>query len=214
MAYRQATESRQFERLGYTVIEGIIDDQRVSQLVGALPTIETSGSRLLLTIASFRELAERLRSDTRLATFVTGLVAVQCVLFRKSGDHNWAVGLHRDAVLPVMGRGDWPAAGVKEARQSAKPPRSFMDLCVAIRIHLDGAPVEDVSVVPGSHRDSTKYDRGMAKPVAVGAGGALIMRPTLAHASSRLRDHRLRRVLHYVFAPKRIPLDYRWYDAV
>lgn len=39
------------------------------------------------------------------------------------------------------------------------------------------------------------------------------MRPTLAHASSKLESVQQRRVLHYVYAPREIPQGYTWHDA-
>ena len=203
-----------FERDGYTVVDGVIDDRGCEDLITNLPPIESSGSRILLFLSTFRQFAQQLRSDSRLSRFVGDLLAIQCILFRKSSEHNWAVRLHRDAVLPIEGTGPWEGAGLKEGLQSAKPPREFMDRCVAVRVHLDGAPIEDLSVVPGSHLDSEKHRRAHAQPVAVVRGGALIMRPTLAHASSKLHDVQYRRVLHYVYAPKEIPSGYRWRDAV
>jgi ectoine hydroxylase-related dioxygenase (phytanoyl-CoA dioxygenase family) len=199
---------------GYRVVDGVIDDKGCASLIADLPPIESSGSRVLLSVGAFRGLAQRLRADARFSWLISDLVAIQCTLFRKSSDHNWAVRLHRDAVLPIDGRGPWQSAGRKEGRQSAKPPREFMDRCVAIRVHLDGAPTEDVSVVPGSHLDTESHSRTLARPVAVSRGGALIMRPTLAHASSKLRDTEHRRVLHYLYAPKDVPDGHRWHDAV
>lgn len=208
------SDPREFDRAGYAVVEQVVADEVCLALIAALPPIESSGSRVLLSLVTFRELAEQLRASSKLSRFVSDLVAIQCILFRKSTDHNWAVRLHRDAVLPIKGHGPWQSAGLKEGMECAKPPREFMDRCVAIRVHLDGATAEDVSVVPGSHLDAQKHDRAKARSVAVGRGGALIMRPTLAHASSKLRDVQQRRVLHYVFAPKRVPDGYGWYDAV
>jgi hypothetical protein len=201
-----------FEREGFTVVDRVVSDAQCDSLVDSLPQIDTSGSRTLLALDPFRQLAESLREGMP-AQHLKGLVAVECILFRKSAEHNWAVRLHRDAVLPVQGHGAWPASGTKEGLECARPPREFMDKCVAVRVHLDGAPFEDISVVPGSHLDTQKHDRSLAKPVTVPRGGALVMRPTLAHASSKLEAVQQRRVLHFVFAPKDIPQGYAWYDA-
>ena len=201
-----------FEREGFTVVERVVSDSECEVLIDSLPQIKASGSRTLLALAPFRRLAESMREGV-LFQHLNGLVAVECILFRKSSEHNWAVRLHRDAVLPVQGSGAWPVSGTKEGMECAKPPRVFMDLCVVVRVHLDGAPFEDISVVPGSHLDAQKHDRSLARPVTVPKGGALLMRPTLMHASSKLEAGRQRRVLHFVFAPKTIPQGYAWYDA-
>lgn len=202
-----------FERDGYAVFEHIVTERECEQLVDALPAIDNSGSRVLLTLAPFQTLAQKLRSNANLSCFVGDLSAVQCILFRKSSAHNWAVSLHRDAVLPIRGHGPWPSAGSKEGAECAMPPREFMDRCVAVRLHLDGAPIEDVSVVPGSHTDGAAHSRASTRRIPVGKGGALIMRPTLAHASTKLQHGGYRRVLHYVFAPRELPHGHFWHSV-
>ena len=204
--------SQEFEREGFTVVERVVSHSECELLIDALPQIETSGSRTLLALEPFRRLAERMREGV-LSPHLNDLVAVECILFRKSSEHNWAVRLHRDAVLPIRGSGSWPTSGTKEGMECARPPRQFMDQCIAVRVHLDGAPIEDISVVPGSHLDTQKHDRALARPVTVPKGGALLMRPTLAHASSKLEAVEQRRVLHFVFAPNTIPQGYSWYEA-
>ncbi len=184
-----------------------------------MPAIETSGSRTLLAQNDFRLLAEELRASAQLADSLADLVAIGCTLFRKSKSHNWGVQLHRDEVIPVQGDGPWESAGEKEGLQTAKPPHKFLNQCVAVRLQLDGAPHEDISVIPGSHRfdvcqSITELNRDAAIPIAVPRGGALIMRPLLAHGSSRLGHSDQRRVLHFVFAPPTLPDNYRWYDSV
>ena len=200
-----------FERNGFVVVEDVISDAQRDGLIMALPAIERSGSRVLLSRPVFRDLVPVLRVHAQLAAALADLVAVECILFRKAPEHNWAVALHRDSVLPVSGEGNWQPAGTKEGMACAKPPRRFMDRCVALRLHLDGAPVEDISVVPGSHLDARTYQRSQAIPVAVPECGAVLLRPTLAHASSKLPGLRQRRVLHYVFAPRELPLGYGWH---
>ena len=203
-----------FRRAGYTVVEGILSPGQCDELVSALPPIDTSGSRRLLAERTFQNLAAEIRNFPALQSILADLVAVQCTLFRKTRSHNWAVRLHRDTVVPIRGSGSWKSAGVKEQMSTAKPPREFLDECVVVRVHLDGAPDEDISVVPGSHKGSETRNRSDAVPIPVPRGGGLVLRPTLAHASSKLRHSENRRVLHYLFASPDAPSGYRWYYAV
>lgn len=205
---------REFERDGYTVVEHVITDQQCADLSSALPNIEGSGTRVLLTFTPFQTLASELRTHPELSPYVGDLVAIQCILFRKSSDHNWSVSLHRDMVLPIQGTGPWKSAGVKEGLDCVMPSRAFLDRCLVIRLHLDGAPVEDVSVVPGSHANDLEHARTDATAIPVAKGGALVMRPTLLHASSKLPYQGHRRVLHYVFAPRNLPVGYTWHQVV
>ena len=103
----------EFERSGYTVVERVVSDSLCKDLIEALPPIVSSGSRLFLWLAPFLDLVPVLRSNENLAPYLRGLVAVECIHFRKSLERNWAVRLHRDSVLPVKGEGEWRSAGIK-----------------------------------------------------------------------------------------------------
>ncbi len=73
-------------------------------------------------------------------------------------------------------------------------------------------------VVPGSHGlgrlDSetalrVRSARG-ERIVQVPAGGVMVMRPLLLHASSKNVIETPRRVLHFVFGPRQLPEGLRW----
>lgn len=207
-------EHVKFRDDGYCVVEKVVTEDQCKELARDLPRIDNAGSRALLSVEPFRRLAQDIRNIDQLRTLLDGLVAVQCTLFRKSLNHNWAVRLHRDTVVAVTGDGPWRSAGVKDGMKTAKPPRTFLNRCVAVRLHLDGAPEEDVSVVPGSHADSIQHERSRAIAVTVPPGGVLVMRPSIAHASSKMRHSGQRRVLHFLFAGTDLPKAYSWYHAV
>lgn len=196
---------------GYQVVDEVLAPGACSQLIDALPEVRGSGSRTLLAQDAFRALAALMRQTPELTGLLSDLVAIQCTLFQKTAGHNWSVRLHRDAVVAVDGDGPWPEAGVKEGLRCARPPRALLDACVAVRLHLDGAPEGDLCVVPGSHASDEPAPREDATPVTVPRGGALVLRPTLLHASLKLQDATHRRVLHYLFAPPSPPPPYRWY---
>jgi hypothetical protein len=50
--------------------------------------------------------------------------------------------------------------------------------------------------------------------VPVDRGGALLMRPLLLHASSKAAVPNGRRVLHFLFGPRSLPLGLRWHTAI
>ena len=203
-----------FESDGYLVVEDVVTNSRCDALTRTLPPVDASGSRTLLSVGTFQDLAEEIRDLSSLRKVVGKLVAVQCTLFRKLKNRNWAVRLHRDSVVPVKGDGPWKPCGKKEGLNTARPPREFLDECVAVRISLDAAVPEDISVVPGSHLDTNEYTRTQAVQIPVSRGGALVMRPTLAHTSSRLQHSDFRRVLHYLYASPDLPPGYNWYHAI
>jgi Phytanoyl-CoA dioxygenase (PhyH) len=142
------------------------------------------------------------------------LVAVQCILFAKTREVNWSIGLHRDEIMPISGRGDWPSAGMKEGLPYVRVPSAIARSMVAVRVQLDGAPEGDLVLVRGSHVDNAPWDRTLALSIPVPKGSALVMRPTLLHGSSKLRSSDSRRVLHFVFAQAScLPRTYRWCHA-
>jgi hypothetical protein len=76
--------------------------------------------------------------------------------------------------------------------------------------------------VPGSHRlgrlsaDAQAEFRNATGEmvVPVERGGALLMRPLILHASSKAAVPNGRRVLHFLFGPRALPLGLRWHTAV
>ena len=198
---------------GFEVVDNVIDEEQCNQLIEALPDINASGTRTLLDIPIFVAVVERCRSHYRLTQLIGRMAAVQCTYFRKSQENNWAIRLHRDRVVPLRGKGPWKGSGVKEGMNFVEPPNSFLSQCLAVRINLDSAMEGDLSVVPDTHDGGTELKKNSAISVPVPKGGALVMRPTLGHASSKLANAPYRRVLHYLFAPTQLPDSYGWYHA-
>ncbi|QQS40603.1 MAG: hypothetical protein IPM63_14710 [Acidobacteriota bacterium] len=205
----------EFNANGFFVLADVIDEETRTRLIAELPPIEESGTRTLLENQAFAELARGLRNSESLNKTLAGLSAVQCTYFRKTPEHNWAVRLHRDLVIPVNGSGPWKSAGKKEGLSTVSADVEFLNRCVGVRVHLDGAPSGDINVVPGSHRDRSEPDATQAVAVPVERLGALVMKPTLLHGSSKLAQSAgQRRVLHYLFAPAALPGNFSWHVSV
>ncbi len=203
-----------FIREGFAVMDGVLGEERCHQLAGHLPEIGGSGSRALLEVECFRDLARELRNIEGLGDILGGLLAVQCIYFRKTKEHNWSIKMHRDRVVPVEGSGPWDSSGVKEGMNCVRPPSDFMNRCVAVRVSLDGALEGDLLVVPGSHQSDDAPARDDAISVPVGKGGVMLMRPLLVHGSTKLETSPSRRVLHFFYAPAELPDEYQWYHSV
>ncbi|MEM1263724.1 MAG: hypothetical protein AAGH76_15095 [Pseudomonadota bacterium] len=193
---------------GYAVSGVLFSGQEIAQLVQALPSVASSGTRTLLQRPVFRRLAALLRTETALAVCLTDLVAVEGIFFQKSLGRNWSVKPHRDSVIPISGDGPWRSAGSKEGMACVHAPLAFMRRCVAVRLALDPVPDGDIRVEPGTHRGSAG-----SPPVTlvVPQGGALLLRPSLRHSSAKLVHSEQRRVVHLLFAPRDLPASYRWY---
>ena len=105
-----------------------------------------------------------------------------------------------------------------------QPPVSVLERLVAVRVHIDDCPAESgaLRVVPHSHMEG-RIDQARAEAlrqhhgetvVPIAQGGVLVMRPLILHASSKATSQNLRRVLHFVFGPQKLPLGLEWWWAV
>lgn len=179
----------------------------------------SGGRRDLLDQAWCRSLSDRVRAHPDIAPLLPARMrAVLCTYFEKSTDRNWLVPLHRDIHIPVARHVDHAALrgwSSKEGMLFVQPPREVLDALLAVRVHLDPCGADDgaLEVVPGSHRD----DRIDADPggrvratLAAAQGDALLMRPLVLHASRKATGRSLRRVLHFVFGPERLPHGLAW----
>ncbi len=206
----------QFLANGYEVLSEVISSNWRDRLIAELPKISNSGSRKLLDHQIFQNTVEYIRNHPRLSQPLSQLVAIQCTFFRKSKSHNWSISLHQDTIIPVQGKGEWHDAGFKEGIHFVRPPENFLDRCICLRVNLDDASEGDLYIIPNSHLhlDKTVPQRENAKLIEVSCNGGLVMKPTTIHGSSKLKKTKSRRVLHYVFAPLILPLNYQWYYAI
>jgi len=216
----------QFNKDGYFVIPSVIDavlNRRLGAFVGGIAN-GGAGSRRLLDEAWCTHLAGALRGDARIRSLLPrDAVAVQCTLFDKSPTKNWLVALHQDLSIPVRDRVDGPECSgwsEKEGQLYVQPPVSVLERLVAVRVHIDDCPAESgaLRLVAKSHvegRLSKEQAEALRSQygetlVPVGRGGALVMRPLLLHASSKATSLTPRRVLHFVFGPRGLPLGLEW----
>ena len=222
--------AEEFETRGFELVEPVLERgecRLVRRQIDSLG-LKAVGERSVLAEDWCRSLAQRLRRHFGIARRLPqDAMAVQCTLFAKSPQHNWLVALHQDLAVPVRERVESSQSrgwSEKEGMLFVQPRLAVLEQLVAVRLHLDDCTAENgaVSVVPGSHR----FGR-LASPQAqelrsstgevvcpVRAGGVLLMRPLLLHASSKSTSETPRRVLHFVFGPPRLPDGLAWHLAV
>ena len=87
----------------------------------------------------------------------------------------------------------------------AQPPTTAANLA-----HPAASKEHGAWTSPGHAAEPAPADQLCPVP----AGGALLMRPLLQHASSKSSSGKPRRVLHFVFAPRALPQGLRWRWAV
>jgi ectoine hydroxylase-related dioxygenase (phytanoyl-CoA dioxygenase family) len=225
------------EKNGFAICDDILSLADVARLVAAMDRIGELGSlrkrggtfafrNLLGTSAPVRDLAN--------SSVVRGLVepvlgpksfAVRGIFFDKIPGANWKVPWHQDVTIAVQekieasGFGPW---SIKADVLHVQPPAFVLERMISVRFHLDpcGETNGALRVIPGSHLHGRIREVQIAsirgevpeQVCAVKAGGALLMRPLLLHASSpsQVPDHR--RVVHIDFAAIKLPNGMEWFS--
>jgi ectoine hydroxylase-related dioxygenase (phytanoyl-CoA dioxygenase family) len=152
---------------------------------------------------------------------------VRGILFDKIPNANWKVPWHQDLTIAVQERMESEGFGpwsMKADVLHVQPPAAVLENMISVRLHLDNCDAENgaLRVIPGSHllgRIAEARIEGIRKNTedqvcVVGAGGALLMRPLLLHASSQARVPGHRRVIHLDFASAQLPLGMKWFSEL
>jgi hypothetical protein len=223
-------------RDGYAIVPEVLPPAAADELASAVVAIQpTAAAReknqriyalrnLLALVPSVRSLAcsAALRSLVE-PELGPGAHCVRGLLFDKTPGANWKVAWHQDLSIAVRQRSDVPGFGpwsVKAGVQHVQPPADVLANMLTVRLHLDDCGIDNgpLQVLPGSHA------AGVLSPAAVRrwceqvrpmtccvpAGGALLMRPLILHASSSARSPRHRRVIHLEYAAADLPGGLEW----
>jgi hypothetical protein len=224
------SEIAQLDEYGFFEQPNVLSGSDCDHLATEIMSVTSSGAgtRNLLSLPWCNALAKSLKRHPSLSPFVSvGCVAVQCTLFAKTPGTNWSVMPHQDLSIPVASKVDTPHCSgwsEKEGSLFTQPPVAVLNACVAVRLHVDacGPEAGPLVVAPGSHKLGRLPSPAVAQlfasqgrhVCAVPRGGALVLRPLLAHASSKAVASVNRRVLHFLFGPVRLPFGLQWAYAV
>lgn len=226
------------DALGFTIVEDVVPGPMVAAAIAAIEQADASAARrrqgatyavrnLLQSVPATRDIAEN-AEVRRLVSEVLGpgAMCTRAILFDKNPNANWAVPWHQDTTIAVRQRMDAPGYGpwsVKAGVHHVQPPAAVLDGMLTIRVHLDdcGEDNAPLRVIPGSHRlgmlDADLIEQahrsGSAATCAVRAGGALLMRPLLLHASSPADSPGHRRVVHLEWSATPLPHGLEWNHA-
>jgi len=177
-------------------------------------------SRLAADLPQVRELVEIIVGQ--------GALVTRAILFDKNPLANWSVPWHQDTTIAVRARPGHAVPGfgpwsIKSDVVHVQPPAAVLEGMLTMRLHLDECATDNapLRVVPGSHRRgildcaSAERERARSSEVActVAAGGALLMRPLLLHASAPASAPARRRVIHLEWASRPLPLPLEWRPA-
>jgi ectoine hydroxylase-related dioxygenase (phytanoyl-CoA dioxygenase family) len=227
------------DRNGFNVIRQVIGRGDIEHLIAATAR-ETSGDAVRAKsgrLYAVRNLMTHVPAVAELAgsSAVRALVEpvlgrnarpVRAIWFNKTLGANWKVAWHQDLSIAVRNRLNIPGFGpwsIKVGVQHVQPPVEILQQMLTVRLHLDDCGPDNgpLLVLPGSHAagvlspDEISAWRGCVAPVecVVAAGGVVLMRPLLLHASSTAAAPRDRRVIHIEYASCDLPGGLRWAEA-
>jgi len=232
-----------FARDGFAVLERVVSPQVVKALIDVTQLHlsdkraavlerggETYGMRDLLWRAPEIQRLAASKELFEIASVVIGpgAFAVRGLFFDKTPTTNWNLPWHQDLTIGVRARRDVPGFGpwtIKAGIPHALAPADLLERMVTLRLHLDdcGPCNGPMRVLPGSHL-AGKLDAGglgawsaraheQAIDCLVEAGGIVVMRPLLVHASSSGTGPGHRRVIHLEYAADALPHGLEWYTT-
>lgn len=180
----------------------------IRNLLGEVPALWP-----LLATPALREVLKGL--------FPQGCWLTKAIYFDKPAGSNWLVAWHQDLMINVERRAALPGFGPWTAKAgwvAVQPPAAVLEATCTLRLHLDACDATNgaLRVVPGSHRlgvvpaETIAARTSAAEVCAVPAGGAMLMRPLLLHASHRSTSQRPRRVIHLEFSAQELPAGLAW----
>ena len=227
----------EIEQGGFAISTGVLDNRTIHALIGALSEVTTgAGVRQRESVYAVRNLLDAVPDAAALASSPAvralvepllgpGCFAVRGILFDKTPDANWNVTWHQDLSIAVRDRRDVSGFGPwseKAGVVHVQPPAAILERMLTVRLHLDDCDAGNgpLQVLPGTHRSGRlsageiqqKRQDSPATLCPAPAGGALLMRPLLLHASSASQSPRHRRVIHLEYAADALPggLSWKW----
>jgi len=219
-------------------MEGIYTPKEIKNIIAAINKADQSGNAFRKTDDLFairRFLSEvpgvkELIFTDRLKAVIDGLFgsdyrAVKSIYFDKHGQSNWFVAWHQDITIAVDKKADLPGYKhwtFKLDQYAVQPPLELLQSNFTIRIHLDDTDEDNgaLKVIPTSHLkgvyriDEIDWVNIHQHTSSVKAGGVMIMRPLLMHASNRTAANRKRRVVHVEFSKAELPGEIDWAEKV
>jgi ectoine hydroxylase-related dioxygenase (phytanoyl-CoA dioxygenase family) len=223
---------RSLEADGFSLLPRAFSNERVRELIEAVEVHRSgtyeAGRAGLRDVAHTVEAVRALQRDKLLvdtASTVLGGMAfvVRTLFFDKTPGANWKVAWHQDLTICVRERRDVAGFGpwsVKDGIVHVQPPPELLARMITLRLHLDACSVENgaLRVLPGSHNAGRLNQNAIQDyrariqevPCELEAGGILLMRPLLLHASAPASSPRHRRILHFEFAAEPLPGGLEW----
>ncbi|MBL4674970.1 MAG: phytanoyl-CoA dioxygenase family protein [Mucilaginibacter sp.] len=223
---------------GHAVVKDVFNAAELSAILAAIADADKTNNTFRKTDALFaiRQVLKEVPALTKLIfnerfkavidnLFGDGYFVVKSIYFDKPPTSNWFVAWHQDLTISVdkrielNGYGPWT---VKQNQLAVQPPINILQDNFTVRIHLDDADEGNgaLKVIPGSHLkdiyrpETIDWQTEQPHTCVVGAGGVMIMRPLLMHASGRTTNNRPRKVIHIEFSRAELPHEIRWSERM
>jgi len=219
---------------GFTIVEDIYSLGEVTSIVETIEKADQSipGFRKTADLFAIRRFlkevpgVKRLIFNDRLQVLINelfgvGYFVVKSIYFDKPERSNWFVAWHQDLTIAVGNKAELEGFGpwtTKLDQFAVQPPLNILQDNFTIRIHLDDTDEGNgaLRVMPGSHLknirrvEDVNWQNEPETICKVKAGGIMIMRPLLFHASSRTTTTKKRRVIHIEFSKANLPTGISW----
>lgn len=221
---------------GFTVLNEIYTTEELKQLISIIEAADQSGDTFRKTddLFAIRQFLNEIPAVlpvifneklTQLITahFGNNYFISKSIYFDKPQKSNWFVAWHRDLTISVNKKVALPGFTnwtVKQNQFAVQPPLDILKNNFTIRIHLDDTDKDNgaLKVIPGSHliEGLATENASSGKEVFgdVKAGGVMLMRPLLMHASNRTVNNNRRRVLHIEFSNATLPKEIDWSERI
>jgi ectoine hydroxylase-related dioxygenase (phytanoyl-CoA dioxygenase family) len=218
---------------GFTVIDQVFSFNELSELAHLIDGADNSGSlfRKTTDLFAIRQVLKELPQLNEIVfnvkireiireLFGDSYFVVKSIYFDKPGNSNWFVAYHQDLTISVDqklnidGFGPWT---VKQNQYAVQPPLEILQSNFTIRVHLDDTNENNgaLKVIPSSHHGINRpelidWSKQTEVICDVNAGGVMIMKPLILHASNRTTNDKKRRVLHIEFSEDELPDELNW----
>jgi ectoine hydroxylase-related dioxygenase (phytanoyl-CoA dioxygenase family) len=220
---------QEIEECGFSTIDSYLEPDAIDLLIQEIVDLDiTSGKAGIRNLLELVPVVRRLAQSQEIRSLVEPILGdtarvVRGIFFDKQPTANWKVPWHQDLTIAVKERLDLPEYhpwSVKEGIPHVQPPTSILEQMLTVRIHLDRTDESNgaLKVIAGSHAGgkltALEIDRWKQSPVIscnCQAGGVLLMRPLLLHASSVATVPSHRRVIHLEYGIDRLPSGLEWY---
>jgi ectoine hydroxylase-related dioxygenase (phytanoyl-CoA dioxygenase family) len=218
------------EQNGFTIIDRYLSSETIKLLIHEITTLDLQSGQagirnLLELVPSIQVLAQSQQIRSALEP-VLGDTArlVKGIFFDKQPTANWKVPWHQDLTIAVKERLDLPNYypwSIKAGIHHVQPPIAILEQMLTVRIHLDHTDEFNgaLKVIPSSHRQGKLTSEAISSwkqsdstvSCNCKAGGILLMRPLLLHASAPAIIPTHRRVIHLEYASCQLPAGLDWY---